>query len=42
MNTRLLLAANDNRNRYGKIMDEEVDYLTNAFDVATEISLMML
>lgn len=31
-----LMAANDNRNRYGKIMDEEVDYLTNAFDVATE------
>lgn len=31
-----LMAANDNRKKYSKIMDEEVDYLTNAFDVATE------
>lgn len=31
-----LMAANDNRKRYSKIMDEEVDYLTNAFDVATK------
>lgn len=31
-----LMAANDNRKKYSKIMDEEVDYLTNAFDVATK------
>ena len=31
-----LMAANDNREKYSKIMDEEVDYLTNAFDVATK------
>lgn len=31
-----LMAANDNRRKYSKIMDEEVDYLTNAFDVATK------
>lgn len=31
-----LMAANDNRKIYSKIMDEEVDYLTNAFDVATK------
>lgn len=31
-----LMAANDNRKRYSKIMDEEVDYLTNAFDIATK------
>lgn len=30
------MAANDNRKKYSKIMDEEVDYLTNAFDVATK------
>jgi hypothetical protein len=31
-----LMTANDNRKKYSKIMDEEVDYLTNAFDVATK------
>ena len=36
------MAANDNRKKYSKIMDEEVDYLTNALMSLRRISLMML